>query len=104
MTHEEHAALLAKQDKNIPPGMYEKFEVPGAGTILISTGTHYLTGDVAGFDFGVSWGRAGYVGGVIGRLEAIRLAEFILERCASMPESMHQEVERTTKELLGDNR
>lgn len=98
MNYIERKALVEKQEKNIPWDKYEKFEVPGAGDILISTGTHFLTGQVAGFDFGVSWGSAGYVGGVLGRLEAIRLAEFILERCASIPESMHQQVERFNKE------
>lgn len=79
MTQEEHEDLLLRQETNFDG---EKFEVQGAGFILISDSIGFLCGDANGFDFGVSWGRGGYIGGVLDRKEAIRLAEFILEKVA----------------------
>lgn len=79
MTDADHADLLKRQEAHI---FGEKFEVPGAGFIHISNRIGFTCGNANGFDFGVSWGRHGYVGGVLDRREAIRLAEFILEKVA----------------------
>lgn len=77
---EEHDLLLKKQEPNLFDG--EKFEVPGAGYIHISNTLSHSTGNANGFGIGVSWGRHGYMGGVLDRKEAIRLAELILEKVA----------------------
>jgi len=69
------------------------FDVPGAGLIAISEDCHRTTGKVAGFSFGVEWGVYGFCGGVLGRDEAKKLAEFILEKCANT-EPMEEEVAR----------
>lgn len=55
---------------------YEYFKVPGAGEIEISKYSNSECG-VTGFTFGVSWGEHGYTGGVLGKKEALRLANFI---------------------------
>jgi hypothetical protein len=99
MTQEEHDDLLRRQEPNLTG---EKFEVPGAGWIEISKDPHNHTVDRAGFGFGVSWGRHGYVGGVLGRMEAIRLAEYILEKCADLPLTERQEVELFDKRMRGE--
>lgn len=79
--------------------MEEKFEVVGAGDIIISVNANSHCGHRAGFSFGVSWGRHGGVGGVLPRMEAIRLAEFILERCADLPLTEWQQVEEFEKRM-----
>ena len=67
------------------------FDVPGAGDICISEDCHHSTGKVVGFSFGVEWGRYGFSGGVIGRDEAKRMAEFILSKCNEVSETMEEE-------------
>ena len=57
---------------------YEYFEVPGAGKIQISKEPTCMTGGAVGFSFGVEWGGNGYLGGVIDKKEAVRLARHIL--------------------------
>ena len=74
------------------PSLY--FEVPGAGDICISESCHHYTGKVVGFSFGVEWGNHGYAGGVIGRDEAIRMANFIIAKCSKITETMDEERER----------
>ena len=56
----------------------EYFEVPGAGKIQISKEPTCMTGGAVGFSFGVEWGGNGYLGGVIDKKEAVRLARHIL--------------------------
>lgn len=74
------------------PSVY--FEVPGAGDICMSESCHHSTGQVVGFSFGAEWGRYGFCGGVMGRDEAKRMAEFILQKCAETTETMQEERER----------
>ena len=38
-----------------------------------------LTGNAEGFSFGVEWGSNGYIGGVLDKKEAIKLAIHILK-------------------------
>ena len=85
------------RERNTPPSVY--FEVPGAGDICISESCHHLTGGVIGFSFGVEWGKYGYTGGVLGRDEAKRMAEFILQKCSETTETMQDELERREIEL-----
>ncbi len=73
------------------------FDVPGAGLIAISEDCHRTTGKVAGFSFGVEWGVYGFCGGVLGRDEAKKLAEFILEKCSEVSETMEEEVARNKR-------
>jgi hypothetical protein len=80
-----------RKNNNVP-SIY--FEVPGAGDICMSESCHHSTGQVVGFSFGVEWGRHGFCGGVIGRDEAKRMAEFILQKCAETTETMQEERER----------
>ena len=56
-----------------------RFEVNGAGQIILGGNANTICGTQAGFHFGVTWGRHGEVGGMISREEAKRMAEFILE-------------------------
>ena len=79
---------------------YVFFEVPGAGDICISESPHHSTGKVIGFGIGISWARYGYVGGVLGRDEAKRMAEFILQKCSECAETMQEEVEKRHQEFL----
>ena len=81
---------------NISPSLY--FDVPGAGDIRISESCHLSTGNVVGFSFGVEWGNNGYVGGVLGRDEAKRLAEFINAKCSETNETMSEERARISIE------
>ena len=74
------------------------FSVPGAGYVAISQNAHNLTGQTVGFSFEVSWGSHGYVGGVMGRTQAIRMAEFILKTCEGITETELQEYFRREKE------
>lgn len=77
----------------------EQFEVQGAGEIEISKSPFSKTGTAVGFSFGVSWGRHGFCGGVLGRDEARRLANFILETVNAVPESEQDEMERRKREM-----
>lgn len=79
-------------------GRYAFFDVPGAGQIMISESVHYSCGNVIGFDFGVEWGGHGFCGGVIGRAEAKRLANFIMDKCSSVTETEQEERDRRDKE------
>lgn len=74
----------------------DHFKVESAGEIEIGHGIHSMTGMAVGFHFGVSWGRYGYAGGVLGRSEAKRLAEYILEQLnkETITETEEQEAER----------
>jgi hypothetical protein len=73
----------------------EFFNVAGAGKIFIGEGLCY-TGGAAGFDIGISWGRYGYTGGVLGLSEAKRLAEYLLNECS--------EYNKTEDELIEENK
>jgi len=57
---------------------YIDYDVKGAGNIRISKSADSSCGGVDGFSIGVEWGKFGYVGGVISRDEAIRMAKHIL--------------------------
>ena len=57
---------------------YEYFDVPGAGKIQIAKDPTWTTGGAEGFAFGVEWGKHSYIGGVIDKKEAVRLARHIL--------------------------
>lgn len=63
------------------------FKVAGAGDICIGNSCSDSTGRVVGFSFGVEWGQYGFIGGVLGRDEAKRMAEFILKKCAEASEN-----------------
>lgn len=75
---------------------YNHFNVEAAGEIEIGSGIHSMTGRAVGFHFGVSWGRYGYAGGILGRSEAKRLAEYILEQLnkENITETEEEEAER----------
>lgn len=76
------------------------FEVKGAGNIQISESCHNSIGGAVGFSFAVEWGDNGLVGGVIGRIEAIKMAEFILEKCSTITVSEQEELDIAWKEIL----
>lgn len=57
---------------------YVYFDVPGAGKIQISRSTSIKTGGIEGFSFGVEWSKYPYIGGVLSKEEAVKLASFIL--------------------------
>lgn len=71
---------------NFIPSLY--FEVTGAGDVRMSESCHHSTGQVVGFSFGVEWGKHGFTGGVIGRDEAKKMAEFILQKCSETTETI----------------
>lgn len=75
------------------------FQVPGAGYLAIGSIARARCGQSVGFSFGVSWGRNGYCGGVIGRTQAKRLAEHILKACEGIEESELDESFRRDKEM-----
>lgn len=75
------------------------FHVPGAGYISISNDCHHMTGKVVGFSLGAEWGTHGYAGGVLGRDEAVRLANFLLLKCSEVTETMEEEREKTWQRL-----
>lgn len=83
-----------EMDKTI----YEYFEAPGAGHVELSKDCHCRCGGAVGFHIGVSWGQYGYTGGVIGRTEAIRMANFILKHCEGVTETEQEEYARYGKE------
>ena len=70
------------------------FKVPGAGDIFMSKECHTHTGSACGFSFGVEWGIHGFSGGVLGRNEAKRMAEFILQKCSEVRETEEEELIR----------
>ena len=64
-----------------------KFNVEGAGFIGIREGANCVTGEVAGLNFSVSWGKYPYCGGVLGISEARKLAAFLIEQCDKQTKS-----------------
>lgn len=58
---------------------YVYFDVQGAGKIQIGKKPGAITGNAEGFSFGVEWGSNGYIGGVLDKKEAIKLAIHILK-------------------------
>ena len=83
---------------------YLYFEVPGAGKIQISDHCHCLISSAVGFSFGVEWTKHKYVGGVLGRDEALRMANYIIETCKEAPETMEEELKRRLSEMhIPDN-
>lgn len=70
------------------------FPVIGAGYISMGSHAHDATSYHVGFSFSVSWGRNGYLGGILGREDAIRLANHILEACKDIKESEFDEWEK----------
>jgi hypothetical protein len=85
---------LLEKDKSV------YFNVSGAGDIRISRDCHNWTGKVVGFSFGVEWGSRGFTGGVLGRDEAKRMAEFILTKCSDVNENMEDERQRLKKNMF----
>lgn len=79
-----------------------KFEIIGAGEIAISTDINHHCGNRAGFSFRASWAKYPYSGGVLPRMEAIRLAEFILEVCADLPQTEQEQVGEFNKRMRGE--
>lgn len=79
------------------------FECPGAGHLAISHEATHMTGNAHGFGIGVSWGRYGFCGGVIGRSEARRLALHILNECdrADIRGTEQQMIDDFYKRLVG---
>lgn len=75
------------------------FNVAGAGIIAIGPTCHAMCGETVGFSFGVSWGRHGYTGGVMGRTEALRFAKMIVESCGEAAETEQEEASRRYKDL-----
>lgn len=75
------------------------FDVKGAGDIAISESCFHCCGGVVGFAFSVEWGQYGFVGGVIGRDEAKRMAEFILQKCSETTETMEESRIRINSEF-----
>lgn len=71
------------------------FNVAGAGSIYMSDDGWHTTGGEddphVGFSFGVEWGRHGFTGGVLGREEAKKMAEFILDRCSETTNKMKED-------------
>jgi len=88
-------ALNYRKQNNIPS---KYFDVLGAGDICISESCHHSTGQVVGFSFGVEWSSHPFCGGVLGRDEAVKMAEFILEKCGEVKETMKEEKERMKRE------
>lgn len=76
------------------------FDVQGAGRIEISEQPHSMCGSAVGFSFGVSWGAYGFYGGVIGRDEAKKMAEYMLSEIAKCEETEEEERTRRTRELF----
>lgn len=74
------------------------FTVNGAGYVAIGSNAHNRCGQAIGFGFGVSWGQHGYVGGVIGREQAKRLAAHIIQACEGITESELDEFFRIDKD------
>lgn len=96
--HERRNRQYLKNCDTHEPSLY--FDVPGAGKIRMSEDCHSACGYVVGFSFGVEWGRYGFCGGVIGRDEAKRMAEFILKKCSETQEPMKEEYSRRFPEIL----
>jgi hypothetical protein len=80
--NEKRRQLLLRQEAHMKDDIL--FNCPGAGKLAISKHADHGTGENHGFGIGVSWGNSGYVGGVIGREEAKRLANHLLEQAAIM--------------------
>ena len=57
----------------------KKIKVLGAGEIAISEDSNSVINGTFGFNFGVSWGRHGFIGGVLPREGARQLANHILQ-------------------------
>lgn len=57
----------------------ERFDIIGAGELIISRSPNWTCGNEVGFSLDVTWGRFGETGGMIPREEARRLANLILE-------------------------
>lgn len=76
------------------------FEAAGAGKISLSESAHHHCGGVVGFQVGVSWSEDGYLGGVLGRSEAKKMAEFILEKCKEIDISEDDERIQFDKKFL----
>jgi len=61
-----------------------EFEVTGAGSIRIEHDAISYSGGAAGLGVGVSWGRYGYIGGVLDAAEVRKLRDALnewLDRC-----------------------
>lgn len=85
---------LNEKAKNNDGGRFLYFDVPGAGEIQIGKDCHSRTGNVVGFSFAVSWDSGGFLGGVLGRSDAKRLAEYILQKCSEVTETEQEELDR----------
>lgn len=72
--------MTDEEIKNDKSNIY--FNVLGAGRIQISKNPFYSIGKprITGFHFGVEWGRHSFAGGVLGKEEALKLADFIYKK------------------------
>lgn len=84
---------------NAPVGGSLELECPGAGIIRIGTSPHCRTGGRVGFDFSVSWGQYGFLGGVLPRREAEKLMLMIYEQLKDIKETEEEEYQRRTIEM-----
>ena len=75
-----------KATTNNPMMKSHYFKASGGGDVVISNSFNHSCGDAVGFSFDVEWGRFGFCGAVLGRREAKRMAECILERLATETE------------------
>lgn len=70
---------------------YVFFYVSGAGHLAFSKNSHHICEQQVGFHFGVSWGNYPFMGGVLGRDEAKKMADFILENISKCDKSESEE-------------
>jgi hypothetical protein len=82
----------------IPKVKYDtepEFEVKGAGKLILGKTPHAMCGGSVGFR--MSW--CDRAGGVLGRSEALRLANYILENLKDVSEPEHIEYDRRINEF-----
>jgi hypothetical protein len=73
-----------------------EFDVKGAGKLILGKTPHSMCGGSVGFS--LSW--CDRPGGVLGRSEALRLANYIFESLKNVSEPEHIEYERRTKAIM----
>lgn len=92
---EENKVIEAYKQKPEPRRFYK---VAGAGEISLSEWPSSC-GNSAGISIGISWGKYGYAGGVLGYGEAKRMAEFLLEMCAKETRSEEEIIAQRNADL-----
>jgi len=71
---------------------FRYYDVTGGGKLALSKSADFLCGDKVGFSIGVSWTMHPYIGGVLSRAQAKKLAEYILEQLSKCTDSEETEV------------